>query len=126
MAVVLFAKTCFQPASQLVILANNKAETLETTIRDTRQRYDNKNNTTTRCEEQRNCFILNIFEEAFKRSLSSCLGHRPGLLGQVSLTAPQTAKIAEIVQFWQSGVKWLNLGRCQEHLTEQPLSVPQA
>jgi len=43
MDLVLFAETCFQSASQLVILANNKAETQETTIRDTRdQQYDNE------------------------------------------------------------------------------------
>ncbi len=43
MAAVLFAKTCFHSASQLVLLANNKAETQETTIRDTRdQQYDNE------------------------------------------------------------------------------------
>jgi len=48
MPVVPFAKTCFQSASQLVILANNKAETHETTIQDTREqqhdneRYDNE------------------------------------------------------------------------------------
>ncbi len=126
MAVVLFAKTCCQPASQLVILANNKAETLETTIRDTRQRYDNKNNTTTRCEEQRNCFILNIFEEAFKRSLSSCLGHRQGLLGQVFLTAPQIEPFDPRLPKLHNFCNFGSLGRCQGHLTEQPLSVPQA
>ncbi len=43
MAVVLFAKTCFQSANQLVMLAANRAATQETTIQDTReQRYDNE------------------------------------------------------------------------------------
>jgi len=43
MAAVLFAKTCFHSASQLVLLANNKAETQEITIRDAReQQYDNE------------------------------------------------------------------------------------
>jgi len=37
MAVVLFAKTCFQSASQLVILVPNKAETLRPAIQDTRE-----------------------------------------------------------------------------------------
>ncbi len=41
MSVVLFAKTCFQYASHLVILATNTATKLESTIQDTReQRYD--------------------------------------------------------------------------------------
>ena len=43
MAVVLFAKACFQSASQLVILANNTAETQEATIQNTRGKlYDNE------------------------------------------------------------------------------------
>ncbi len=43
MAVFSLAKTCFQSASQLVILANNTAETQEATIQDTREQlYDNE------------------------------------------------------------------------------------
>ena len=67
MAVVLLAKTCFHPASQLVILANNKAETQETTIQDTReQQYDNESDTTTRCEEQRSCSKLMRLQTNFE------------------------------------------------------------
>jgi len=44
MAVVLFVKVCFQSASQLVILASNRAETLRPAIQDTReQQHDHGN-----------------------------------------------------------------------------------
>ena len=53
MPVVPFAKTCFQSASQLVILANNTAETQEATIQDTReQQYDNERYDNERCDDE--------------------------------------------------------------------------